>query len=64
MQLEAQTTARGFPAVSIGTLEIAIGIQGAFEVLWLHLYFHYTNEDQPELRASNFMKNYTFNFPK
>jgi len=42
MQLEAQTTARGFLAVSAGALEILIIIQGTFEVWSLYLFYHYT----------------------
>jgi len=38
MQPEAQTTTPGFLAVSAGTLEIAIIIQGALEVWSLYLF--------------------------
>jgi len=42
MQSEAQTTTRGFLAVSAGALEIAIVMQGAFEECYLTFtYFHF-----------------------
>jgi len=48
MQPDAQTTSRGFLAVSEDALEIAIVIQGAVEVLSLYLftiYFVYASDN-------------------
>jgi len=42
MQPEAQTTMRGSLAVSAGTLEIAIVMQGALEAFWLHDLYLFT----------------------
>jgi len=42
MQLEAQTTTRGFLAFSMGALGIAIIIKGTLEVLSLYLFFTFT----------------------
>jgi len=43
MHPDAQTTTRGFLAVSASALEIANVIQGALEVFWFTFTFIYTH---------------------